>query len=141
MDDLSNILLRILSPGSPLHTVLVMDLLDILLRADSLTRFSFAYSSCNGSLGHPFAGRFSHQVLLCTQFLEWISWTSFCGQILSPGSPLHTVLGNVSLEYPFVCGFSHQVLLCKQLLVMDLLSKAFLHVDSLTRFAYACSYW
>jgi hypothetical protein len=26
-------------------------------------------------------------------------------------------------------------------LVMDLLSKAFLHVDSLTRFAYACSYW
>jgi hypothetical protein len=26
-------------------------------------------------------------------------------------------------------------------LVMDLLSKVFLHVDSLTRFAYACSYW
>jgi hypothetical protein len=54
---------------------------------------------------------------------------------------LHTALGNGSLEYPFVCGFSHQVLLCEQLLVMDLLSKVLLHVDSLTRFAYACSYW
>ncbi len=108
----------ILSAGSPLHTVLGMDLLNILLRADSLTRFSFAYSSWNGSLEHPFAGRF-----------------------LSPGSPLHTALGNGSLEYPFVCGFSHQVLLCEQLLVMDLLSKVLLHVDSLTRFAYACSYW
>jgi hypothetical protein len=85
----------ILSPGSPLHTVLGMDLLNILLQAD----------------------------------------------FLSPGSPLHTVLGNGSLEYTFVCGFSHQVLLCIQLLVMDLLSKVFLHVDSLTRFAYACSYW
>ncbi len=94
------------------------DLSNILLCVDSLTRFSFAYSSWNGSLEHPFAGRFP-----LTRF-------SFAYS-----------LGNGSLEYTFVCGFSHQVLLCIQLLVMDLLSKVFLHVDSLTRFAYACSYW